>query len=1021
MADPPLPSDTPNNFDVKTAPIAGSSSVRRSSSDIGGNTISISSQPLFGSSTSLTASTIPSTSTTPGRINNSNATASLPNSPHQKRSSKLLPSLKVPLSHKLPPLSNSSAPTATEASPSTTPIPSPSSLSISSKATIKTGFGQHVSNRLTAPLGTTTPAPASIIPASIDQTIGPMSSSVVGNIRRSNHIRSASLNSPKLSAAVAPSSSSRKPSDPKMAATAREAAALLPEQTIHNLLDHPPLLAPRKASKCPLFCCFYAEFDNIVGPKICFESPLQFMEQSTDVNLQTIHKLLSSNFDRILAEHGSVKKNKHAKEHVQSSQSQHQSTTTAKSTAKEQQQEQQQHRDGTETPNGPPSSNNSMDGTTSPLSPSSQPSLPASRSGESIGTVPVNNTSATATSGGGSHAKQQRVQDTISGSTQHSAGSRSGTNNNNNIKTDIASNMATSAADSATTTSIFDSCSDFIITGAELSGTIVNLSAYNMHLLTRPTVIHDKRYERNSLLFCVGFILRRTEDPRPFRPILSKLALTLKRMEMESHFLSNRSSRPEIQPLLDRLLVSLNGTLWESNLVVHNNILNLKLFHPPKYPVSPVADHEVPILLKRDWQIQMYDWDLAINWVVLHIDGVANARQISKKAEVDMEMVRNCLRVLKHHEVIAMVDMFFYSNRYESTKRAASMLAGQEPSLLHEAAEYVLKLPQEKSGMHIQATAPTPYSSLMAPMSPPTASPTLQERYVRPHTPVGVHPGTSPASPIPSSFPPNEQAAALSSSLLGSSLKYATYASYHSHDAHIFGALRREEQRELKIALAELYSAFNRNINFGDLWVALATEKPRSQSMDRSAERNRSGGTTKSSDTAKFAYPQQGPASRSASYTRVDSADFTGSIGSREQDTNVMSSKERFLESLRKKSTCSGIDWATIFDNFDHRRFISFGLVNGLLQRVHNYPFLLDSGPRAKQKQDFGFSSGNHYSMEDPGGRMGRNAASMMDGLHCDDNIASFFQKPINELIDMVEKAEGRKVLSLYSGASTKW
>lgn len=73
-----------------------------------------------------------------------------------------------------------------------------------------------------------------------------------------------------------------------------------------------------------------------------------------------------------------------------------------------------------------------------------------------------------------------------------------------------------------------------------------------------------------------------------------------------------------------------------------------------------------------------YDWDLAINWVVMHIDGVANARQISKKSEVDMEMVRACLRVLKHHGVIALVDMFFYTNRYEFTERATAMLAGKE-------------------------------------------------------------------------------------------------------------------------------------------------------------------------------------------------------------------------------------------------------------------------------------------------------------------------------------------------------
>ena len=30
---------------------------------------------------------------------------------------------------------------------------------------------------------------------------------------------------------------------------------------------------PRRTSRCPLFCVFYAEFDNVVGPRVCFQSP----------------------------------------------------------------------------------------------------------------------------------------------------------------------------------------------------------------------------------------------------------------------------------------------------------------------------------------------------------------------------------------------------------------------------------------------------------------------------------------------------------------------------------------------------------------------------------------------------------------------------------------------------------------------------------------------------------------------------------------------------------------------------
>lgn len=54
-------------------------------------------------------------------------------------------------------------------------------------------------------------------------------------------------------------------------------------------------------------------------------------------------------------------------------------------------------------------------------------------------------------------------------------------------------------------------------------------------------------------------------------------------------------------------------------------------------------------LSNTSFTIAQYDWDLAVNWVSLHIDGVTNARQISQKAQVDMEMVVSCLRVLRHH------------------------------------------------------------------------------------------------------------------------------------------------------------------------------------------------------------------------------------------------------------------------------------------------------------------------------------------------------------------------------------
>lgn len=246
-------------------------------------------------------------------------------------------------------------------------------------------------------------------------------------------------------------------------------------------MDSPPLPTPKQPSKCPLFCCFYAEFDIKVGPVIKFQSPKDFMNNDISISTEKIHGILSKTFENC-----SVAEN---------------STTAEAATAKLE---------------------------TADLS-SKEPTK--------------------------------------------------------NEKAGGKSNLLSEAGG----LSIFDSTSEYIITGSELTGKIISLSTHDIHIISRPTLISDARYERNALLFSVGMVLRRAADPRPFRTIVTKLALTLRSMEIESQFLSKPSLRKQVQPLLERILLSLNNPQWECNLLLSpSNALNLKLFHPPK-PETYVA------------------------------------------------------------------------------------------------------------------------------------------------------------------------------------------------------------------------------------------------------------------------------------------------------------------------------------------------------------------------------------------------------------------------------------------------
>jgi len=346
-----------------------------------------------------------------------------------------------------------------------------------------------------------------------------------------------------------------------------------------------PFPSPQAPSRCPLFSCFYAEFDDKVGPKVSFQSPPNFLSQNIHVSVTQIEATLQETLDALQENPPAMPIECHPDE-----------TLT------------------------PDVSSSSLPGDDSHLS--------------SLLTI------------------QQGLLD----DTEHS--------------------------------SIFDSCSQYIITGRHLSGKIVNLSTHNLHVLTRPTVLTSERYRRNTLTFCVGFVLRRTSDPRPFRPILTRLANVWTAMETESQFLSNNHNRTQqMQATLEWILAGLNSLSMEVHLALDpSNQLHLKLFGPPTRPAPPVPDFAIPIFLPVTTTVE---WDLAINWVSLYIDGKTTAAQIARKADVDLAMVRACLRVLRHHQVLAVHDLFSFHNRYESVG-----CLWNRPKLWMQAVNYVLRSPK---------------------------------------------------------------------------------------------------------------------------------------------------------------------------------------------------------------------------------------------------------------------------------------------------------------------------------------
>lgn len=479
--------------------------------------------------------------------------------------------------------------------------------------------------------------------------------------------------------------------------------------------------------------------------------------------------------------------------------------------------------------------------------------------------------------------------------------------------------------------SIFAATSEYIITGNELANQTITVSTHGMHILSRPMIICDtERYERNSHLFAVGFVLRRNVDPRPYWPVLSNLSFTLRDMEVESEFLSNERTRPQIQYLLEDVLLSLNSKQRDCHLLLDDaNLLNLRLFRPPPPPTPPVSDHTVPILLRPEWQVQMFDWDLTINWIIPHIDGCKFLKQIAQSSEVDMELVRACLRVLRHHGVLAHVDIFRYSNVYESTPLGKELLKSEEgDNLLREAYIYAVKSKNVQKRDRIRGGRMGSASDLSP--SVMSSSPFALTASGRLH-----HPHMNSVNSLDLSghgHGPVSNSLGWSSAVGWARRMDEMSSSFPSRTGHLTIA-EEEESGDERAAPPENLSTS-------------------ADALGATPKRSFNDAAFKEIEPMKDALAQI-----YASCNRSQS--FGETLMKKVSMSNVAASSKKASASTPNES----LEWKTVFDYFDHRRLITFGVIRGLIKRIHRYPLAYEIGDKhvAIEEAD---NNGDHVEVQ---------------------------------------------------------
>ncbi|EFX03550.1 nitrogen permease regulator [Grosmannia clavigera kw1407] len=152
--------------------------------------------------------------------------------------------------------------------------------------------------------------------------------------------------------------------------------------------------------------------------------------------------------------------------------------------------------------------------------------------------------------------------------------------------------------------------------------------------------------------------------------------------------------RRSIQSLLEIIKEDLN-LYGECMIPVDDaNTINMKLF--PQHADPPAVEGwHVPVPKMRLAEIVDPSWDLTLQRVIAHMDGVSDVRRIAYEADVSLELCRAALRHLLYYDTILLLDLFLFGSCYAPRPGIHDFVANVG-GIVDECARYVCLRPYSK-------------------------------------------------------------------------------------------------------------------------------------------------------------------------------------------------------------------------------------------------------------------------------------------------------------------------------------
>ncbi|CAK36890.1 uncharacterized protein An01g03520 [Aspergillus niger] len=224
----------------------------------------------------------------------------------------------------------------------------------------------------------------------------------------------------------------------------------------------------------------------------------------------------------------------------------------------------------------------------------------------------------------------------------------------------------------------FSDISFFVIPRQELCGNLIQVCTNGYRILGYPICMKSLRYDRNEFIFNFCVVLAEEEDFSTYKSVVQKLADLMHGLEEQNGFLSrdhSKSGEGKVYSLFHCVSTQTQDANWD--IPDELNTLNIKLF--PIYPAPPpVKAWHVPLFTVRYQTFMDENWDLTMQRIVPHINGVNSVRIISILADTDFSLTCRAIRHLLYYGCLFLLDIFSFSAIYAPTAQFSSTIATDE-------------------------------------------------------------------------------------------------------------------------------------------------------------------------------------------------------------------------------------------------------------------------------------------------------------------------------------------------------